>query len=378
MATQQLKCTICNTSGAKLCSSCHSAAYCSPACQKKDWPLHKTICKTLKSTERPSDWHKLALLFPAESTSPVPLWVSCTNETPASLNLPDLDATVGPKSHEFRSITRNELRDFDIDHSVVIISKQKSNNVPGLNACIIHNTNGMSRYKWPGPVVAMRMAQGTNTYEDMTAQDLRVTVDYFTQLASNGLSGYIQGVKISCDGELKQGKFIPVDVPLDHPIFTTSKGPDIPKKIGLDIRIHQYPPHPALRNTTGSLDNQVVTFLHLDANPHSPSWGWAPPEWQSGVGSVLLVRADRKPISPRQVEILTEYCFTKLEPSIESSIEAGTLSARQRVFDRISKQGFDAFFESYKKEQMGFDIDMNRAVSFGLRSWGEEKSPLDL
>lgn len=379
MATQHQKCTICNTSGAKRCASCHSAAYCSSACQKKDWPLHKIICKALKSIERPPGSYRLALLFPADSKLPVATWVSCSsNEAPAAPNLPDVDAIVGPKPHDFRSITRNELRGFDIDHSVVIISKQQSNDVPTLNACVMHTTNGMARYKWAGPVIAMRIAEGINTYEDMTAEDLRVAVDYFAQLPSNGLKGYVQGVKICCNGDLKQGRFVEVDVPLDHAIFTASKGPDIPKKIGLDIRIHKYAPNPAWRFTVGNFDNQGVTFLHLNANPHSPSWGWAPPEWQNEVGSVLLVRADRKPISPRQVEILTEYCCSELQPNFESSIEANSLSARQRFFDRINKQGFEAYFKSYKKEQMGFEIGFNKDSLLERHSWGEEKSPLDL
>ncbi|CAG8949137.1 hypothetical protein HYFRA_00004759 [Hymenoscyphus fraxineus] len=385
MATQvqHQKCTICNSSGAKLCSSCRSASYCSPVCQKKDWPLHKTLCKSLKSAQRPSDCHRLAILFPSDSKLPLPIWVSCeaststapsnSNQNPPAFNIDDV---IGPPPYDLRSITANELRGFDIEGSVIIISKAKSDNIPEPNACIRNVTNGMARYKWPGTVVAMRIAQGTNTYVDATATDLRVVVDCFAQLPSNGLSGYIQGVKINCNGELRDGKFPAVDVPFNHPIFAVNRGPDIPKQIGLDVRIYRYPPNPSW--TGSKFDNQAVTFLHMDANPHSPYWGFASHEWQSNVGSVLLVRADRKPITPRQVEVLTEYCWTKLQPSFESSIEANSLSARQRVFDRINKQGFSEFFESYKKQQMRLDIDLNRAISFGSHPWGEEKSPLEL
>jgi hypothetical protein len=41
------KCASCGTSGMKLfrCTKCRVATYCSSACQKKDWPQHKKMCK---------------------------------------------------------------------------------------------------------------------------------------------------------------------------------------------------------------------------------------------------------------------------------------------------------------------------------------------
>ena len=32
-----------------LCSACGSVSYCSPACQKKNWKMHKKVCKQLKA-----------------------------------------------------------------------------------------------------------------------------------------------------------------------------------------------------------------------------------------------------------------------------------------------------------------------------------------
>ncbi|KAH8674471.1 hypothetical protein BGZ60DRAFT_404089 [Tricladium varicosporioides] len=74
-------CIICNSSNAKSCSSCHSISYCSLECQKSDWPLHKTICKTFTTLpSRPSPSHKLAILFPVDSKDPQLIWIKCERD----------------------------------------------------------------------------------------------------------------------------------------------------------------------------------------------------------------------------------------------------------------------------------------------------------
>lgn len=44
-----VKCLYCHvlkpTNELKKCSGCKIAVYCSPACQKEDWPLHKRACR---------------------------------------------------------------------------------------------------------------------------------------------------------------------------------------------------------------------------------------------------------------------------------------------------------------------------------------------
>lgn len=58
---------------ASFCGTCKKISYCSAACQRLDWPIHKTVCKsfTKPRSAQPSPDHKRALFFPPESnTSP--------------------------------------------------------------------------------------------------------------------------------------------------------------------------------------------------------------------------------------------------------------------------------------------------------------------
>ena len=42
------KCQVCGKKAVNICSACKLTFYCSSACQRKDWPTHKIICKKAK------------------------------------------------------------------------------------------------------------------------------------------------------------------------------------------------------------------------------------------------------------------------------------------------------------------------------------------
>lgn len=189
-------CTICNGSDTKFCSSCHSTSYCSPECQKTDWPLHKTICKSLTTLPpRPSPSHRLAILFPVDSKEPQLIWINCERriddddgiaweraDTDSILKTKNVDPQYG-NSREYKPITRNALRGFNLSHTVKVICRETfliDGSTP--NICVERTTRGKMTHDWRGPIVVMRQP-GTNIdprfYEDMRAADLRVAVDYF-------------------------------------------------------------------------------------------------------------------------------------------------------------------------------------------------------
>ncbi|KAF2445898.1 hypothetical protein P171DRAFT_431282 [Karstenula rhodostoma CBS 690.94] len=189
-------CIICNGSNAKSCSSCHSISYCSQKCQKDDWSLHKTLCKTFTTLPpRPSPSHKLAILFPVDSKDPQLIWIECKRrvddedgvewESPDTQNLlaiENLDPKYG-NPREFKKITRSKLRGFNLSHTVEVIVRE-TGLIDGStsNVCVQHTTKGRMTHDWSGPLVVMRqpgIAVDPLFYEDVRAGDFRVAVDYF-------------------------------------------------------------------------------------------------------------------------------------------------------------------------------------------------------
>ena len=113
--------------------------------------------------------------------------------------------------------------------------------------------------------------------------------------------------------------------------------------------------------------NVVATFLHLDAAPSSPSWGWAPMMWQDSVGSVIVVRTGGEvDVSPRQVEALCQFCLRML-PFFEDSSGAGLVErTKEEVLGMLTLKNFMAFFDKFRAEKAKEDA-----------SWMEIECPVD-
>lgn len=69
-------CGMCSEIGAgKPCSGCKNIRYCSVECQRNDWDIHKLVCKSYRELPpRPTGFHFLALLFPAQEPRPRFSW----------------------------------------------------------------------------------------------------------------------------------------------------------------------------------------------------------------------------------------------------------------------------------------------------------------
>lgn len=42
----EMRCNVCGKHGSKKCARCENVMYCSRECQRKDWKIHKTVCKS--------------------------------------------------------------------------------------------------------------------------------------------------------------------------------------------------------------------------------------------------------------------------------------------------------------------------------------------
>lgn len=103
----------------------------------------------------------------------------------------------------------------------------------------------------------------------------------------------------------------PSTVPSNHEMFGTGpragKVSPISAVVGVPILIWRHDPTNSLNYISHPnrerLDNQAVTFLMI--NPYT---GWAPAEWQQGIGRVTIARADKKPLSIGDLEMIWMFC----------------------------------------------------------------------
>ncbi|KAJ1338082.1 zinc finger MYND domain-containing protein [Microdochium nivale] len=144
-------CLLCPKRGTETCKQCNQAAYCSAACQKKDWKTHKHVCKDFAGfTEalRPSKHHVRALVFPADSDTPHWAWVKTRHD---AITADTLCEHIG-EFHEPQDIT------------VLNLHAELSSQGRGLTALCNHmqrNTNlsiiALGKpgqlHVWPGPVL---------------------------------------------------------------------------------------------------------------------------------------------------------------------------------------------------------------------------------
>ena len=135
----------------------------------------------------------------------------------------------------------------------------------------------------------------------------------------------VQGVRIACAGE--QAAHIPeltdYDVPLDHEVFTVGETSQVSELIGITILFSKVRPclnYAATRDSFGyalsssHYPNPAVEQLMMYCNTTEANvlgGGLAlletPKRWSKGVGSVIAVRKDLKPLHAHHVEVLLKF-----------------------------------------------------------------------
>jgi len=393
------QCTICNFPNSRACASCRSAAYCSVECQQTDWPVHKTLCKAFKafqSSAKPTSNSKLGLLFPVDSEQPRLVWIECelreddSDSEDGPYEYPHVQSLLGPDKPfpEHKPIRRDVFRGFDLDHTVEVLARDAfliDGSKP--NICVVKLTKGAIHHDWRGPLVVISwhgIATDPQRVRDITLSDFRTAVDYFlcygedtpasTMSPNRPRGAKVQGVRINCVGDKRDfggKKYVGIAVPGDHPVFSSTPT-GISTHMGLPLLIRKYPLNQVRKDKSQvyPYENQAATFMNLNADIKSEQWAWAPPQWQSDVGSVMVVRKDDKDLTPKQAEALTYYCQFKLQPVFEDSIGAGYVKrTREDVVSKfMARAKFEEFLVGFRKEQAEAEQD---------ESWLIVKSPYD-
>ncbi|KAJ8680482.1 hypothetical protein QAD02_016269 [Eretmocerus hayati] len=379
MASSDLKnCFFCNKSGARSCSKCHSISYCSPKCQRRDWRTHKLLCASFASfdnSSRPTDEHVRAIFFPVNDSIPQLVWLHCRWCENEGTRCQSVDTS------PFMGLDTNKQQDSKTDEiSYNHVVDKKLPNLIFVNFCDIScdveleanksvaNTCALDGniYFWQGPVIAYGIVGlgGTKeiTYRDLDMVDFRHIVDYLRESHNYRIPRTIKpsiiGVRINCVGDRNQlnRPFLElVEVPPNDNIFAEpNTDSDIASCIGLPILTRRYPPHPSWSSDRGNYVNLFATILNLSCydpglgtgrcHKEEIGWGWAPDTWQNYVGSILVVRQDRKPLSLWHAEALCSFCQDELQPRFESALEKQSVASRRAVMAMINATGFLRFW----------------------------------
>ncbi|KAL1635971.1 hypothetical protein SLS56_001323 [Neofusicoccum ribis] len=147
----------------------------------------------------------------------------------------------------------------------------------------------------------------------------------------------VMGVRINCLGDQKKfgvPALVQIKLHSTHSIFHDRHDrhddtSDIASLIELPILTMKEPPHPAwekAENLTlfdghSPFENPAATSLHIWSRENATqgsSWGMLPPKWCKNVGSVLVVRQDKKPLERLHIEALCQWCELKIAPMLPS------------------------------------------------------------
>ncbi|KAI1802215.1 hypothetical protein F4811DRAFT_573204 [Daldinia bambusicola] len=368
-------CIVCNSSNALFCNRCKSTRYCSKGCQRADWTTHKLLCSAYVNfdvTKRPSKEHFRAISFPIGKEKPELFWIHCPwhgddDDYDLSYQFPDIDkhGLLGENAYpRDMTIQTNKILGRDIPNTIRL-SHRDTFLIDGslLNKSIatITATKPWRCHNWRGPI----LAYGTEglgidqvACRDLDLNDFRHVADYLvtynaapTPIVGKPMnSGGIKGVMINCLGDQKmhnKPQFEAVEVPPSDFIFSEYEHDvsDIAERIELPIFTRTCRPDPIwaddekneMFKKESPFQNQAATFLHLSLDPEAKfnqstgviGYGYAPMQWQSAVGSTLVVRQDKKPLHPLHVEALCRYCLDLAGPLLAHSL--GTYAPEQAM-----------------------------------------------
>jgi len=368
---------MCDSKPGLLCTRCQSCRYCSKECQAADWSSHRLLCK--KYAERsspPSESHRLAIEFPQEKRNPRLIWVLCEKKfDDGPRERAFVSAFLGkdnPNSGH-RLVRRNPRRDRDLINTIEVVFRDTfliDGSKPNRS---LYNAVGSTSHDWRGPSVVLRkkgLSRDPNFYADISLADYRHVLDYFATYGDDNVSvleqginpptrsyNAVLGVKVTCFGEQKLHSakpFVQVLVPVTHVernnLYPEGEISPISRLVGLPIRAWKFTTKGEWQNRADwefnmhPDSNLTASKLFMEPEICSPGWGWAPMCWQTGIGNVLLLRADDTDLLVEDAELLCRFCEWKLQPLFEDALGGGrTHRSKQEVVDFITMDNMGKF-----------------------------------
>lgn len=234
-------CPCCENVGTKLCTGCKDVRYCGAECQKKDWKIHKHLCKSVANfADRPKEGMRRVVYFPPDSDKPLLKWAKVVDHS--SFETVEVDG-VDPESLDTSLSIPLNVRNgrplegyIRLEHDDLFESKYTD-----LNPALVTATNGRLKNSWKGPLVAYT---GINDHRGDTISVQDFTMDQYSALivfmvalnehSSDYLWGVyrqmmapkIQAVKIIGALERLPGRsiFQVAEVTEEHPAYSAKLG----------------------------------------------------------------------------------------------------------------------------------------------------------
>ena len=231
----------------------------------------------------------------------------------------------------------------------------------------------------------MEEVRNPTDFRDLDLNDFRHIADYFAMCNTSPAStpaplqplvgDSVLGVRINCQGDqnvLKKPQFEIIRVLPTDEIFSVHDESGIAQRISLPIFTRTLRSDPSWDNDTAlftrtSFNNQAATFLHLCCDPHAEwdeltgqsSWGFASAKWQNRVGSIAVMRQDKKDLLPLHMEAICNFCQSEMLPHFsdceEIYPEAEQPARKDVVLAMLSRPTFKTYWEKFLKTKGGTD-----------------------
>ncbi|KAI1424912.1 hypothetical protein F5Y12DRAFT_796606 [Xylaria sp. FL1777] len=408
-------CVVCDSQSEMRCSSC-GARYCNRGCFMKDWPHHKTLCKTIKDgfhVNKAPTTNVRAILFPMNADKAAWVWI----------NLKTLDISIvralGIVTKKPLKKSANELAIEDINKSLIhrkighgirqfTAPKARVGDGHNMNKSIFALADPGSLRVYFGSAVFICFgtyeAKGVTKvcYEDASPRDLRMIIEWYYTRPDNPWISKLHrlpiksygrpeeevslwpAVKIHCDGD-KLRFFALSGKPVERIENVQVLSKDALSKNFFGMRspcrfaaMAQLPwVIQPCHNTLDPINDRDKTLLlhnwegriyaqgkasefHAWNLDHSD--GWTLPEQLASTycGSILVMHKDGCQIDKIHVICFIKYAelaFAQADPIYtrreEETGRVRVLASGSELERFITKEGFEAFWEGFITARIG-------------------------
>ncbi|KAK8005902.1 Alpha/Beta hydrolase protein [Apiospora marii] len=389
-------CIVCLNPKAALCARCKAANYCSPACQKADYPVHKAFCRDFPNHPRDPKKHR-AFVFEPVKDAPRIVNHACDHSIPTGYDNggphPDLvfkrvARVIGSAylrlpadqydTLDYFIITTNVRTGLKLKHTLVLFSRKDGGlqyadrggktNDPGDDirmgfrcwtlSNLVSKAYDQADYDLFGPFMLCSFDAQDGAPRDTTLEDLRHLVDYLglcEQTRAEEWAQHHHALWLALHGDERVNRLIEGRVFVPTRAHPEIDYPDSANMGGLELHC-----------ANDMIVHKLPAMTPIGVTPSSPLWqsqscgsvsplsemagmpGTVPDEWAGNSGNVTLIH--HYGVTPdfwgtSDLMGLCAYALAEVQPRVRAARKIGTSEAREEVMEFISKPAnFSRYF----------------------------------